>query len=381
MTKVRIGIVGVGNMGAAHAKMIVSGAIRGLELAALCDVDARRLETFPDVPGFAEPETMIASGQVDAVLVATPHFDHVATGIAALKAGLHVMVEKPIAAHKADAQRLIQAARRRPKQVFAAMFNQRTDDYYRKIRQMIVSGELGEIQRVNWIITTWFRTAAYYRSGSWRATWAGEGGGVLLNQCPHNLDLFQWMFGMPRRLRAFGGFGRYHAIEVEDEITAVLEYPNGASGVLITSTGEAPGTNRLEITADRGRLVYEDDRLVFHRNAIGTREFSRTSRESFAQPAVEEQRIDANGHGGQHGALLQNFADAILSGAPLIAPGAEGIHSLELANAMILSAWTDRPVRLPLSAAAYSRFLLQRIAQSKRGRRAIPGSRGRKPHR
>jgi predicted dehydrogenase len=308
---------------------------------------------------------MIASGAIDALLIATPHFDHTPTGVAAFKAGLHVLVEKPISVHKADAELLIAAARRRKKQVFAAVFNQRTDPFYQKIRELIQTGELGEIRRVNWIITNWFRPDAYYGSSAWRATWKGEGGGVLLNQCPHNLDLFQWMFGMPRRVRAFCGFGRYHRIEVEDDVTAYFEFKNGATGVLITSTGEAPGTNRLEITAERGRVVFEDDKLTFTRNEAPMSEFSRTTTEPFARPATTDHVIAIEGHGGQHNEILQNFVDAILDGAPLIAPGAEGVNSVELANAMLLSAWTNKTIELPMNAAAYARQLQRHIRESK----------------
>jgi len=275
------------------------------------------------------------------------------------------MVEKPISVHRADAERLI-AAYSNKKQVFAAMFNQRTDLYYRKIRQLIQSGELGELRRVNWIITNWFRTEAYYGSGGWRATWAGEGGGVLLNQCPHNLDLFQWMFGMPTSIRAFCKFGRYHDIEVEDDVTAYCEFANGATGVFITSTGEAPGTNRLEIAAERGRLVYENDTISFTRNEVPMSEFSKSSTQAFARPDSWDITVPAASHGGQHNEILQNFVDAILHGATLLAPAVEGIHSVELANAMLMSAWTDEAVTLPIDGKKYERLLKQKIAESAR---------------
>ena len=274
-----------------------------------------------------------------------------------------MIVEKPISAHKVDAEILL-AAHTRKDRVFAAMFNQRTDDYFIQLRRMVATGELGEVRRVNWIITDWFRTAHYYASGGWRATWAGEGGGVLLNQCPHNLDLLQWIFGQPVRVRAFCGFGRYHRIEVEDDVTAYLEFANGATGVFITSTGEAPGTNRLEIAAERGKIVYEQDRITYLRNPVPMSEFSRTATDGFARPAAEEVIVPARDHGGQHVAVLQNFTDAILDGVPLIAPAAEGPASLELANAMALSAWTGEAVALPLDGPLYERWLNRKIAES-----------------
>jgi predicted dehydrogenase len=274
MKNIRIGIIGLGSMGGFHARSILENKIPGLQLTAVTDVVPARAALFPEIKFFPTPEEMIDSGAVDAVLIVTPHFSHTPIGIAALKAGLHVMVEKPISVHKADAERLI-AAHTNPQQVFAAMFNQRTDPYYVAIREMVRDGTLGPIRRINWIITNWFRTAAYYASGSWRATWQGEGGGILLNQCPHNLDLFSWMFGQPRRVRAFCGFGRYHDIEVEDDVTAYLEYADGTTAAFITSTGEAPGTNRLEVAAENGRLVMENDRLILTENEVPMSEFSR----------------------------------------------------------------------------------------------------------
>jgi len=361
---VRLGLIGAGSMGTTHAANILAGKIPGLTLAAVSDPLPQALETFGDIPRFAESEALIVSGLVDAVLIVTPHYSHTTLGIAALQAGLHVMVEKPISVHKADCERLL-AAHTDPARVFAAMFNQRTDPFYLKLRQLLTSGELGEVRRINWIITNWFRSEAYYASGGWRATWQGEGGGVLLNQCPHNLDLLQWLFGMPSRVRAFCALGKYHGIEVEDEVTAFLEYPNGATGVFITSTGEAPGTNRLEVTTERGRVVIEDDRFQWRRNEIPTSEFSRTTSQRFGTPETWEINIPIDGHGGQHVELLRNFTAAILDGTPLIAPAAEGIHSVELANAMLLSSFTGETVSLPIDSGAYEALLKKKIAESR----------------
>jgi len=368
MKNVRLGIVGLGNMGGSHATQILSGKIPRLTLAAVCDTDAKKLKRFddqPEVQQFADSKAMIRSGAMDAILIATPHYFHTTIGVDALNAGLHVMSEKPISVHKADAEKLIAAHKGGKKQVFAAMFNQRTDPFYIKIRHLIESGELGEIRRINWIITNWFRPEAYYASGGWRATWAGEGGGVLLNQCPHNLDLFQWMFGMPARVRANCTLGRYHDIEVEDDVTAYMEYPNGATALFVTSTGEAPGTNRLEVTAERGRLIYENDTLTFTRNEVPTAEFSRTTEAAFSKPETWDITLPVSGHGGQHNAILANFTAAILDGTPLIAPAAEGIRSVELANAMLFSSFKDKTIELPMSAAAYATQLKRLVAGSK----------------
>lgn len=365
MKEVRLGVIGVGGMGTGHARGVLAGKLKRCRLAAVCDVNAERFSAFPEesVLKFSDSRKLIRSGEVDAVLVATPHYGHTTIGIDSLSEGIHTLVEKPISVHKADAERLI-AAHRDPKVVFAAMFNQRTDPHYTKLRNLIQSGELGEIRRVNWIITNWFRTQAYYDNGGWRATWGGEGGGVLLNQCPHNLDLLQWLFGMPVSVRATCAFGKYHTIEVEDEVTAFLEYKNGATGVFITTTGEAPGTNRLEVSAERGRVVVEDGKITWIRNVVEQGEFLRTSKASFARPETWTVDIPCEGWGGQHLGILQNFVDAILDGVPLVAPAEEGIGSVELANAMLYSAFTDKKVGIPLNSKAYEAHLKRLIKNS-----------------
>ncbi|MDD5350074.1 MAG: Gfo/Idh/MocA family oxidoreductase [Chthoniobacteraceae bacterium] len=360
----RLGIIGLGNMGSAHARSILDGKVPRVQLAAVCDNVLDLSGYAKDAKIFTSSEELIRSGEVDAVLICTPHYFHTTIGIDALQNGLHVLTEKPISVHKADAQRLIDA-HTNPKQVFAAMFNQRTDPHYIKVRNLIQSGELGEIRRINWIITNWFRTHAYYNSGGWRATWGGEGGGVLLNQCPHNLDLFQWLFGLPARVRATCSFGRYHDIEVEDDVTAVLEYDDGKTGVFITSTGEAPGTNRLEITAERGRVVIEDGAIRWQRNEMPMGEFSRTTAGSCSTPKKWTIEIAVSRSGEQHVGILKNFATAVLDGTPLIAPAEEGIRSVELGNAMLMSAFTGETISLPLDGAAFEALLKEKIANSR----------------
>jgi predicted dehydrogenase len=365
MKEVRLGVIGVGGMGGGHARSVLAGKIERLRLTAVSDINPQTLEKFADpVRRFTDSRALIQSGEVDAVLIATPHFDHTATGIAALANGLHVLVEKPLSVHKADAERLI-AAWKGEQQVFAAMFNQRTDPQYQRIRRLVQNGELGALQRVCWIVTNWFRSQTYYNSGGWRATWKGEGGGVLLNQCPHNLDLMQWICGMPVRVRGFCGLGKRHDIEVEDEVTAYLEYANGATGVFITSTGEAPGTNRLEICGDRGKVVLENGELRFTRNETPASEFSRTTQEGFATPPVWHVTFPPVDNGTQHVGILRNFTEAILDHAPLLAPAPEGIHSVELANAMLYSSLIGQTVELPLDGVAYEAHLQKLIRESK----------------
>ncbi len=371
MKKVRLGIIGMGNMGTAHAKSLQDGKVPGCELAGVFDVDKASLARFPDIKSYGDTGEMFRSGDVDAVLVATPHYSHTTIGIEALENGIHLLVEKPISVHKADCERLIAAHEKNPNLVFAAMFNQRTEPYYKKVRELVKNGELGRIWRINWIITTWFRTETYYASGGWRATWKGEGGGVLLNQCPHQLDLFQWIFGMPAKVRSFCGFRKFHDIEVEDDVTAYMEYADGATAIFITNTGEAPGTNRLEVVGEQGRLVVEDQQLNFLRNEVPMSEFSRTSDQAFARPDVWEVSIPVKGTAGKHVEILRNFTDAILHGKELIAPAAEGIHSVELANAMLYSAFRDATVELPLDGAAYEEALNQKIQGSTHQKKVV----------
>jgi len=338
----------------------------GVEISAVCDTSPKALLKATEAhhcPGFTDHKELLKSNTCNAALIATPHYAHTAIGIDALNAGKHILIEKPISVHKADCERLL-AAHTDKNLVFAAMFNQRTDPYYIRLKQMIDNGELGGLVRVSWIITNWFRTDAYYAGGGWRATWAGEGGGVLLNQCPHQLDLMQWLFGMPTKVAGFCGIGKRHDIEVEDQVTAYLEYENGATGTFISSTGEAPGTNRLEVAGELGRVVIEDDKFTFIKNEVAAVEFLRTSEEAFAKPKTETIDIPIDGHGGQHKEVLKNFIDAIQTGADLIAPAKEGIHSVELGNAMLYASLTSTPVQMPLDATAYEQRLKQLIVES-----------------
>jgi predicted dehydrogenase len=374
MNKVRVGIIGMGNMGKYHADYLQQGKVNRCELTAISSTTPSKLEKYKGLKTFDSGENLIRSGEVDAVLIATPHYSHTTLGVAAFKAGLHVMVEKPISVHKADCERLIAAAKANPKLVFGAMFQLRTEPRYKKLKHLIDSGELGQIVRVNWIITDWFRTEAYYASGGWRATWKGEGGGALLNQCPHQLDLLQWLVGMPSCVRAFCQFGRYHNIEVEDNVTVFMEYPNGATGVFITSTGEAPGTNRFEIAGDRGKIVIEGGKMTFTRNEVSMRDFSKTAKTGFARPDVWNVEIPVENSPAQHATVMQNFVDAILDGAPLIVPGAEGTNSVEIANAALYSTWTRQTVELPLNSKAYEEALEEKIRTSRFEKKVVETS-------
>ncbi|MDP5276450.1 Gfo/Idh/MocA family protein [Chengkuizengella axinellae] len=354
MDSVRVGVIGIGNMGVAHSKYVFEGKVKGAVLTAVVDEQKERLQWAKDnlseeIHCYSSLEELIQSEQVDAVLIATPHHDHPSAAIKALNAGLHVLIEKPAGVYTKQVREMNEVAAKSDK-VFSIMYNQRTKPIYQKLRDLIQSGELGEIRRTNWIITNWYRSQSYYDSGGWRATWAGEGGGVLINQDPHQLDLWQWTTGMmPKRVRAFCSFGKYRNIEVEDDVTAYVEYENGATGLFVTTTGEAPGTNRFEITGDRGKIIIEDDKLTFWRLRVPEPEFNREFKGGFGEPECWKCEIPVKGQNPGHAGITQDWINAILNGTPLLAPGEEGIKGLTLSNAMLLSTWTDNWVDLPIN--------------------------------
>lgn len=371
MEKVRFGIIGVGNMGSSHAKKFLGGKVENGVLTAICDLKKERMDAVCALDGGADLATytdyhdLLASGKADAVIVAVPHYFHPRISMDALAAGLHVICEKPEGVYTKQVKELNEAASHSDR-LFTMMFNQRTNCVYRKMREMIAEGELGEIKRVNWIVTDWYRSQSYYDSGDWRATWRGEGGGVLFNQCPHQLDLLQWVTGMmPARIRSFCHFGKWHDIEVEDDVTAYLEYANGATGVFITSTGDTPGTNRFEIDGDKGKLVCEMNQLFFSRLAMSEREFNATYKGGFGEPEREEITVETDGQNPQHVGILNNFANAVLGLEPLFVDGREGIRGVELMDAMLLSTWKDRMVTLPIDDDEYWNELQKHIAVSR----------------
>jgi predicted dehydrogenase len=365
---VSLGIIGIGNMGSSHAKNIVAGKIAGLTLTAVADRNPVRrawaAENLPGVTVVQEGDDLLDLPGLDAVLVAVPHYGHAPLSIRAMEKGLHVLCEKPVSVTTRLARAMNEAADRTGR-IFALMFNQRTNSLYRRMKEVMASGELGPMKRCSWIITNWYRSQSYYDSGDWRATWAGEGGGVLLNQCPHNLDLWQWICGMPDKVLAICHEGKWHDIEVEDDVTAYVEYPNGATGTFITSTADAPGTNRFEILCDGGKLVLENDILQLYRLETPERQFNATYQGGFGAPGHTIETLTTDGSNPQHLGVLQAFADAILCGTPLVADGREGILSLSLSNAMHLSGWLGQMVTLPLDEARFEAQLQTKIAGSR----------------
>jgi len=365
--KIRMGIVGVGNMGTTHLTNLRNGLCPEIIVTAVADIRPERLERVsgPDIKCFDTNKAMLDSNLVDAVLVATPHYDHPALAIECLERGVHVMVEKPSGVYTKQVRKMNEAAEKSDA-VFGLMFNHRTDHIYRKMKEIVESGDMGRMRRISWIITDWYRPQVYYDSGAWRATWSGEGGGVLLNQCPHNLDLLQWICGLPVKVETNMHFGKWHDIEVEDDVTTYMEFANGATGIFVTTTGDTPGSNRFELTFDGGKIISENGELMLWKLETFEPEFSRTNMQPFGSPAFSKTAVETDGKSEQHIGVLNAFAGAILRGEPLIAEGVEGINGLMLSNAMHLSAWTNGPVKLPFDEDLFYDELMKRVQSSRR---------------
>lgn len=364
---VRIGIIGMGNMGCQYARMILEGEVPGLELAAVTRINKRDAEWFAkilpeDVPVFQDEFGLFEYGKMDAVIIATPHYAHEKQTITAMQKGLHVLCEKPAGVYTLQARNMLEEAKKHDL-VFSMMFNQRTNPVFVKMKEIVESKRYGALKRVNWIVTDWYRPDCYYTSSAWRATWEKDGGGVLLNQCPHNLDLLQWICGMPVKVTAFCHEGKYHDIQVEDDVTAYMDFANGATGVFVTSTGEGAGANRLEIVMDNARMLYEDGELRLFVLDEDELTYRKTSQKPYEKMAGSWVTPELTGKNIQHPGILRNFANAILKQEPLIADGAEGINSLMLSNAMYLSSWQGRTVELPINDEEFYDLLQEKIAQ------------------
>ncbi len=358
MEKIRLGIIGLGNMGGAHFNNVSVGKCPSVEVTAVCDIDEtkfKKVEDHPEVARFTDVDALLESGLIDAALIAVPHYDHPTIAIKCFERGIHVLTEKPAGVY-ARQVRLMNEAAAKSQVKFGIMFNQRTNPLYARAREIVSGGELGELKRFVWIITNWYRTQAYYDSGTWRATWRGEGGGVLLNQAPHNLDLWQWIFGMPKRVRAFCDFGKYHNIDVEDDVTIFGEYESGATATFISTTGDACGTNRLEINGDKGKIVIEDGKLKWWKLKIPEREMCFNSKEGFPTPEFTYEELEAPVPQG-HPEVLEAFAQSILHGTEMVARGEEGLNSLSISNAAYLSAWCGDWADIPTDEDLFEKHL------------------------
>ena len=370
MEKIRLGILGVGNMGSGHSRNLLAGLCPDFELVAIADWNAERVEWYKKeitdkVACFSTCEEMIDSGLIDACLIAIPHYDHPKYAMLCMQKGIHVLVEKPAGVYTKQVREMNEEAEKHDV-VFAMMFNMRTNHLYRKMHELVHSGKYGRIRRVNWLITNWYRPQAYYDSGDWRGTWSGEGGGVLLNQCPHQLDLWQWICGLPKSVHAHMKFGQWHDVEIEDDVTAYMEYENGATGVFITCTGDGCGSNRFEVQMDGAKLVVENDKLTVWEFEMSEPEFTKINTIPFGKVEVKEFQPEPDGENPQHVGVINAWGGAILRGEPLVAEGWEGINGLMLSNAMHLSAWLGKEVTLPIDEDLFYEELMKRVATSRR---------------
>lgn len=361
-TKLRLGIIGFGQQGGAYARFITKGMVPNMVIGAICDVDPNKKDAaatdYPDVPFFDDYMGLLESGLVDAVVTCVPHYLHPEMAIAALNHDLHALVEKPAGVYTKQVRELNETAAVKPHLSFGIIFNQRNNPLYKRLKEIVDAGEIGAIRRTNWIITKWWRPQGYYDSSAWRATWGGEGGGVLVNQAPHQLDLWQWICGAPRSVYAKAAYGFRRDIAVEDEVTALVDYGNGATGVFVTATHDLTGTDRFEILGDQGKIVVENSltatvtRLKKPEQDISAglsaAEVSGLFSGAFDASALYEQETISfdSAWGVQHAGVLENFAANVMDGTPLLAPGSDGINGVRLANAIHLSSWTGREVPL-----------------------------------
>lgn len=353
----KLAIIGMGIMGCRYAKMISDGLVQGIEITAVTRITPERKEALKEIFNHGAKIYQTADElfdavskkqvEVDAALIVTPHLSHAELATKAMKLGLHVLCDKPAGAYSQQARQMREEAAKHEGLIFGMMFNQRMNPKHQKIREIVQSGIYGKMKRVSWTITDWYRPDGYYASGAWRGTWTGEGGGILLNQCPHNLDLLQWICGMPVSVQAFCNEGKYHDIAVEDEVTAYFTFKNGATGTFYSTTGEASGINRLEISMEDALLVFENGELKVRELKVHEAEYRKTATDYFAQPEGEWKDISCVGADLEHVGILQNFADAVAGKTELFVKGSEGSKSLMLANAMYLSSWKKQMVKLP----------------------------------
>lgn len=354
-------------MGSAHARNIAEGKIEGAVLAAVCDINPKRCEWAENELGckstFKDHEALLKSGLCDAVIIATPHYFHAPIAIRAFECGCHVMTEKPESVSVSDAYKMNEAADKSGL-VYGIMFNQRTSPLFRRAREIVRSGRLGKMARLTWIVTNWYRTQRYYDTGAWRATFDGEGGGVLLNQAPHNLDLLQWIFGMPSSVYAICDTAHYHNIEVEDNATIMMKYDSGARAQFITTTGEYAGTNRLEIVGSKGKIVIEDGVLKSYLTELDEREYCFESEYSSCTEKPVYEVYKPTEKESAHIGVLTAFCDKISGRGELIADGREGVNQLTLTNAAYLSSWTGKEIKLPLDTELFDSILSEKRRNS-----------------
>jgi len=361
MNPVRFGIVGVtGVIGGTHIRAIRQ--TEGAELAAVTDLNlaaAQRVASEARCELLKNFDWLIKRADIDVVCLCTPHALHAEQAIAALKSRKHVLTEKPMAVTVADADKMIAASEKYDRKL-GVVFQYRFRPSVLAARALLQRGQLGQLYRVT-VVHAAFKTQYFYDAAAWRGTWKGGGGGVLINQAPHYLDLLAYLVGMPTRVAAWNRT-LTHRIEVEDTASALMEFPGGAQGFAHFNTVQAPGESRIEIVGDRGTLRIEDNDVRLFQPEIPLRQFAQTDRSHiYAYPRTAEVRVPLASSEATHATVLQDFIDAVRHNRPPACDGQEGRKSLEIGNAMLLSSFSGKPVELPVKRPSIRR-LIKRLA-------------------
>ncbi|HEX6044652.1 MAG TPA: DegT/DnrJ/EryC1/StrS family aminotransferase [Pyrinomonadaceae bacterium] len=359
--RIRFGVIGLGTMGQEHARVIRANPL--LALAAGTDAQpstGRKVAADLGAKWFDSAEDMVRSGEVDAVVIATPHWQHADIAVSALRAGLHVLCEKPLSVTVAQSDEVLQAAEQ-SRGMFVVVHQKRFEPAYLYVKQLLDSGELGQLYRASMIESAW-RSEAYYQSSPWRGTWRGEGGGVLLNQAPHILDRYAWLCGMPETVTARCDT-TLHDIEVEDTASAILHHANGAHGYIHISTIEAPAISRMVLCCDRGRITVENGKVQVTKLRDSIRERTANDTQLMGALQSETRSINLPTDGDVLGVFYDDFVAAVHGTGSLTCPGYEGRNAVELANAMLLSSARGTSVTLPLDRQQYSEFIEKKLAQ------------------
>lgn len=364
--KVRMAIIGIGNMGRTYACNIADGFVEGMELTAVCcrNEEGRRwakerlgegLVLVDSTDKLFELEDVF-----DAVLIVTPHKIHPELTIKAFEKGYHVFCDKPAGITARDARRMIESGKRAGK-AYAMMFHNRTMPVYEKIKEMLTLGEVGELLRIDYVNTKPYRTKCYHTSSPWRSSFEHEGGGLLINQGQHYLDLWQWLFGMPKRLTATIDYGKYNDFTVDDNCTIYMEFAGGVRGRFFSSTGEPAGEERIEVVGTKAKLVCLDGTLTVSRYERSTKEWYETNTEPFGKLKIEKEVITYEPCKAPYVVMLQNFSDHLRKGVALIADGYDGYRTLQLSNAAYTSSWLEKEIELPVEETVFAQLLNEAV--------------------
>ncbi|MDD4316092.1 MAG: Gfo/Idh/MocA family oxidoreductase [Clostridia bacterium] len=368
-----IAVIGIGRIGSVHARNLKKGKVTGARLVAICDVQKQAYSTFCEkygfIPCYEDYKLMLEEIKPRAVIIATEHYFHTEIAEYCIENGVDVLVEKPVGVTTEAVKKLIAVSKSHPEVKAAVMYNQRTNPLYARAKRLVKSGALGKVVRINYIITDWYRSQAYYNEGGWRASFCGEGGGALINQCIHQLDLLQWIAGMPKSVWV-RAFTKNRNITVENDVTALFRYEDDVFCSFSASTHELRGTNRLEIAGDKGRIVIDGLRMKYYAFAKSEGEINASTQNGYG--AVQRKtlrysyfRFKFVARLGEQRKLIQNFVNSLNNNSPLLSPLTDGLNAVELINAAYLSAWENKEIAIPIDDRNYVDMLSSKIAEEK----------------